>query len=70
MIANYLYGAHAILFCYDITHALSFQNLEKWLNIVNRVLSSKQSLKNNPYIACVGNKSNKFCQFLIKIYLI
>ncbi|ORY41766.1 ras-related protein rab-28-like protein [Neocallimastix californiae] len=28
MIANYLYGAHAILFCYDITHALSFQNLE------------------------------------------
>ena len=57
MIANYLYGAQAILLCYDVTHTLSFQNLEKWMNIVNKVLSSKQSKKNNPYIACVGNKS-------------
>jgi len=56
MIANYLYGAQAILLCYDVTHTLSFQNLEKWMNIVNKVLSSKQSKKNNPYIACVGNK--------------
>ncbi|ORX87389.1 P-loop containing nucleoside triphosphate hydrolase protein [Anaeromyces robustus] len=56
MISNYLYGAQAILLCYDVTHTLSFQNLEKWLNIINKTLSSKQSKKNNPYIACVGNK--------------
>ncbi|ORX54803.1 P-loop containing nucleoside triphosphate hydrolase protein [Piromyces finnis] len=60
MIANYLYGAQAILLCYDVTHTLSFQNLEKCLNIVNKILLSKQSRKNKPYIACVGNKIDLF----------
>ena len=31
MIKNYIYGAHAVLLCYDISNYQSFQNLEDWL---------------------------------------
>ena len=34
MIGNYIYGAQAVLVCYDITNYQSFQNLEDWMKLV------------------------------------
>mmetsp|Transcript_15417 Transcript_15417/g.45076 ORF Transcript_15417/g.45076 Transcript_15417/m.45076 type:complete len:223 (+) Transcript_15417:105-773(+) len=52
MIGNYIYGAHAVLLCYDITNYQSFQNLEDWLRLVRRTFGSDPL----PRIALVGNK--------------
>ena len=49
----------AVLLVYDITNYSSFENLEDWLAVVNKVGSS--SVKENykpPHLALVGNKSN------------
>lgn len=36
MIRNYIYGAQAVLLCYDITNYDSFQNLEDWYRLVQQ----------------------------------
>ena len=36
MINNYIYGAHAIVLCYDITNQDSFQDLEDWYRLVTK----------------------------------
>ena len=36
MITNYIYGAHAVVLCYDITNQESFQDLEDWYRLVNK----------------------------------
>lgn len=55
MIANYIFGSQAVLFCYDATNYQSFQDLEDWIDIVKKTFD-KEAL---PYMAIVGNKSNK-----------
>jgi Ras-related protein Rab-28 len=50
MIGNYIFGAQAILLCYDITNYQSFQDLEDWYRLVRRTFN-KDSL---PLIALVG----------------
>ena len=40
MIGNYIYGAHAVLLCYDITNYQSFQNLEDWYRLVRRTFAT------------------------------
>lgn len=54
MIGNYLYGAHGVLLCYDITNYQSFQNLEDWYRLV------KQTFRDSPMpLTClVANKSD------------
>ena len=54
MIKNYIYGAHAVLLCYDITSKDSFQNLEDWYRLVRKTFDKTQL----PYIALVGNKTD------------
>jgi len=54
MIGNYIYGAQAVLLCYDITNYQSFQNLEDWLELVRKTFDNE----NPPYIALVGNKTD------------
>jgi Ras-related protein Rab-28 len=39
MINNYIYGAHAIVLCYDITNQDSFQDLEDWYRLVTKSFS-------------------------------
>jgi Ras-related protein Rab-28 len=54
MIGNYIYGAHAVLLCYDITNYQSFQDLEDWYRLVRRTFGSEPM----PYVALVGNKTD------------
>jgi GTPase SAR1 family protein len=56
MMMNYIHGAHAVLLCYDITNAHSFQNLEDWLMLVKRTFTAT-SPHHQPYIGLVANKS-------------
>lgn len=54
MIGNYIYGAQAVLLCYDITNYQSFQNLEDWLELVKKTFDSDSP----PYVALIGNKTD------------
>ena len=54
MIGNYIYGAQAVLLCYDITQYQSFQNLEDWLALVTRTFKGQQM----PRMTLVGNKTD------------
>ena len=36
MIGNYIYGAQAVMLCYDISNYQSFQDLEDWYRLVQR----------------------------------
>jgi len=54
MIGNYIYGAQAVVLCYDITNYQSFQNLEDWLDLVKKAFDNDSP----PYIAIVGNKTD------------
>eukprot|EP00771_Trimastix_marina_P000601 gnl/Trimastix_PCT/1618.p1 GENE.gnl/Trimastix_PCT/1618~~gnl/Trimastix_PCT/1618.p1 ORF type:complete len:230 (+),score=71.06 gnl/Trimastix_PCT/1618:199-888(+) len=54
MIGNYIYGAHAVLLCYDITSLRSFQSLDDWLQLVIRTFGPQAM----PYLALVGNKTD------------
>ena len=54
MINTYIYGAAAVVLCYDITNAESFENLEDWYRKV------RQTFGSTPLPLCVlmGNKSD------------
>eukprot|EP00640_Fibrocapsa_japonica_P000216 CAMPEP_0113944864 /NCGR_PEP_ID=MMETSP1339-20121228/37398_1 /TAXON_ID=94617 /ORGANISM="Fibrocapsa japonica" /LENGTH=237 /DNA_ID=CAMNT_0000950205 /DNA_START=97 /DNA_END=810 /DNA_ORIENTATION=+ /assembly_acc=CAM_ASM_000762 len=54
MIHNYIFGAHAVLLCYDITNYDSFQNLEDWYRLVRRTFARDTM----PYVGLVANKSD------------
>ena len=56
MLPNYIFGANAILFVYDITSADSFVNLEDWLDVAESTFDDSDSPR--PYMALVGNKSD------------
>ena len=60
MIGNYIFGAQAILLCYDITNYQSFQDLEDWYRLVRRTFN-KDSL---PLIALVGEAISPFSIFI------
>jgi Ras-related protein Rab-28 len=55
MIGNYIFGAHAILLCYDISNYQSFQDLEDWLSLVRKTVPAAEK---QPYMALVGTKSD------------
>jgi Ras-related protein Rab-28 len=54
MIGNYIYGAQAVLLCYDITNYSSFQDLEDWYNLVQRTFRGQPM----PRITLIGNKTD------------
>ena len=49
----YITCTQAVLFVYDITNYTSFENLDDWLSVVNRVFRGADKL---PHLALVGNK--------------
>jgi len=54
MIGNYIYGAQAVLLCYDITNYQSFQNLEDWYRLVRNTFGNEPM----PHVSLVGNKTD------------
>uniref|UniRef100_A0AC35FV51 Ras-related protein Rab-28 n=1 Tax=Panagrolaimus sp. PS1159 TaxID=55785 RepID=A0AC35FV51_9BILA len=55
MLANYLYGAHAVLFVYDVVSATTFENLAEW---IERVKSITKNYEKQPIFALIGNKTD------------
>eukprot|EP01059_Diplonema_ambulator_P013538 TRINITY_DN24058_c0_g1_i1.p1 TRINITY_DN24058_c0_g1~~TRINITY_DN24058_c0_g1_i1.p1 ORF type:complete len:246 (+),score=63.90 TRINITY_DN24058_c0_g1_i1:54-740(+) len=53
MLANYLFGSHAIILTYDVTSMESFKNLEQWLEFIKNTFKEKKTV---PYLALMGNK--------------
>uniref|UniRef100_A0A0K2V6Q2 Ras-related protein Rab-28 n=2 Tax=Lepeophtheirus salmonis TaxID=72036 RepID=A0A0K2V6Q2_LEPSM len=51
MLDNYIYGANALIFLYDVTNAESINNLEKWVSACRKKLT-----KEPPVFALVANK--------------
>lgn len=37
MLQNYLYGAHGIVFVYDVTNAATFESLNDWVSAVKKI---------------------------------
>lgn len=54
MIKNYIFGAQAVLLCYDVTNYASFQNLEDWYRLVQQTNKGGTM----PYVALCGNKTD------------
>ncbi|GFV17982.1 ras-related protein Rab-28 [Trichonephila clavipes] len=57
MLDKYFYGAHAILFVYDITNNESLTILEEWLKAVHEVFKEECLM---PHIALLSNKVQGF----------
>ncbi|KAG5183482.1 Rab28, ras superfamily GTPase [Tribonema minus] len=51
MLGNYIHGSHAVIFCYDVTNADSFLDLEDWRSLV-----MKSAADDKPVMALAGNK--------------
>ncbi|KAJ1445142.1 P-loop containing nucleoside triphosphate hydrolase protein [Pelagophyceae sp. CCMP2097] len=52
MIHNYIFGAHAVLLCYDITNYDSFANLEDWYRVVRATFKNDDM----PFVGIIANK--------------
>ncbi|KAG8346106.1 ADP ribosylation factor family Ras of Complex Roc domain [Trypanosoma vivax] len=72
MIKNYIMGAHAVCFVYDVTNASSFKDVESWRSCVYEALSEQRQQKSSvetvqkgrekgnkdPLMILVGNKTD------------
>lgn len=54
MLRSYIYGAQAVLLCYDVTNHASFDDLEDWLREAQGAVPEGGT---PPLYALVGNKS-------------
>ena len=63
MLSTYIYGAHGIVFIYDITNYQSFLNVEEWLQVVKTTYAGSQL----PYLALIGNKIDLYHMQAVKI---
>jgi len=54
MMNSYIYGAHAIILCYDITNIQTFININQWYNLILKTFKDKTL----PYVSIIGNKSD------------
>jgi len=54
MIDNYIYGAHCVILCYDITNVDSFQDLEDWFRLVKKSFGTNKL----PLVALMANKTD------------
>lgn len=55
MLDKYIYGAHGALIVYDITNYSSFENLEDWVNCVQKYTKDQEK---PPHLGLVANKTD------------
>lgn len=55
MVQNYIFGADAVLFVYDLTNHDSFDDLEDWKDMVDRACALGDK---DPHKALIANKSD------------
>uniref|UniRef100_A0A7E4W770 Ras-related protein Rab-28 n=1 Tax=Panagrellus redivivus TaxID=6233 RepID=A0A7E4W770_PANRE len=55
MLQNYLFGAHAILFVYDVSNSESFEDVNEWVAKVKGIMKECEKL---PHFALIGNKTD------------
>ncbi|CBZ28848.1 putative small GTP-binding protein Rab28 [Leishmania mexicana MHOM/GT/2001/U1103] len=55
MLANYIYGSHAVCLVYDITDLNSFKDLSDWKECVDKVFADAPAV-DKPKMVLVGNK--------------
>lgn len=55
MTDKYLYGAHAILFVYDVTNGISLDTLQEWVAAARRAARAQER---PPILALVANKAD------------
>ena len=53
---HYIYGAHVILICYDITNYQSYCDVDDWFQLIHSIYQQRNMMIKLPYIALVGNK--------------
>uniref|UniRef100_UPI00358E0ADE ras-related protein Rab-28 isoform X2 n=1 Tax=Myxine glutinosa TaxID=7769 RepID=UPI00358E0ADE len=53
MLDKYIYASHGVLLVYDITNHQSFESLDDWYTIVQKVAADSER---RPTVALVGNK--------------
>ncbi|XP_046409326.1 ras-related protein Rab-28-like [Neodiprion fabricii] len=63
MLDKYIFGAHVILFVYDVTNASSFEILGEWIETVRKV---NEVLEAQPVLAIIGNKCDMEHQRSVK----
>lgn len=63
MLSTYIYGAHGVVFIYDITNYQSFVNIEEWMQVVKSTYSGSQL----PYLALIGNKTDLYHMQAVKL---
>jgi Ras-related protein Rab-28 len=63
MLSTYIYGAHGVVFIYDITNYQSFLNVEEWLQVVKTTYAGSQL----PYLALIGNKTDLYHMQAVKL---
>ena len=60
MLPKYLFGAQAVLLCYDVTDEKSFQDVDDWLRLARTTLASKADGGAPAKYFLVGNKIDLF----------
>ena len=61
MLPKYLFGASAVLLCYDVTDEKSFQDVDDWLRLARKTLSGDDAGASAKYFL-VGNKIDLYGQ--------
>ncbi|KAH7725521.1 small GTP binding protein RAB28 [Aphelenchoides avenae] len=64
MLSKYVYGAHAILFVYDVTNVATFDSLPDWITTVKKI--TKQ-VEKPIHMAVVGNKTDMEHRRVVRI---
>uniref|UniRef100_A0A915NQ73 Uncharacterized protein n=2 Tax=Meloidogyne TaxID=189290 RepID=A0A915NQ73_9BILA len=55
MLNTYIFGAHGVLFVYDVTNSQSFENINDWLSAAKKL---DKQMEKPFYMALIGNKAD------------
>ncbi|KAE9555025.1 hypothetical protein FO519_001771 [Halicephalobus sp. NKZ332] len=62
MLSNYLFGAHAVLFIYDVMNTATFENLGDWIETIKRLTKNYEKADMEHRRSVRIDKHNKFAE--------